>query len=427
MSVTEGLDLVARAKAVIPGGSTVAATLPEGLEFIVERGEGATLITTDGRRLVDFVLGGGPLVLGHAHPAIGAALQRAAADGTHHYVLNRRTVELAERICRHVESADAVRFTASGTEATMHALRLARAVTGRRGIVKFDGAYHGHHDLGVWSFEHSEPDAGRPVAESAGTQHGIAGDLAVVPFNDPVAIGALLDAEPDRFAAVICEPLQRALPPEPEFLDAVRAACDRTGTVLIFDEVVTGFRLAPGGAQERYGVNADLTTLGKALAGGMPLAALAGRRDLMEHLATQSDAATRSYHCGTFNGYLAGVECAHATLDVLIDGGGIDELERITQATVEALRPCFADAGEQVWFAAAGGLFQPYFIDRPVRNAADVRASDLARLKRYTELLLQAGVYKLPNKGYVGLTHGDDELARLADATTWALRRLDLE
>jgi glutamate-1-semialdehyde 2,1-aminomutase len=309
----------------------------------------------------------------------------------------------------------------------MHALRLARAVTGRRGLVKFDGAYHGHHDLGVWSFEHSEPDAGRPVAESAGVQNGIAADLAIVPFNDPVAIGALLDAEPDRFAAVICEPLQRALPPEPGFLDAVRAACDRTGTVLIFDEVVTGFRLAPGGAQERYGVSADLTTLGKALAGGMPLAALAGRRDLMEHLATQSDAATRSYHCGTFNGYLAGVECAHATLDVLIEGGGIAELERITEATVEALRPCFADAGEPVWFAAAAGLFQPYFIDRPVRNAADVRASDLARLKRYTELLLQAGVYKLPNKGYVGLAHGDDELARLADATTWALRRLDLE
>ena len=359
------------------------------------------------------MLGGGPLVLGHAHPAIGAALQRAAADGTHHYVLHRRTVELAERICRHVESAEAVRFTASGTEATMHALRLARAVTGRRGIVKFDGAYHGHHDLGVWSFEHSEPDAGRPVAESAGIQHGIAADLAVVPFNDPVAIGALLDAEPDRFAAVICEPLQRALPPEPGFLDAVRVACDRTGTVLIFDEVVTGFRLAPGGAQERYGVSADLTTLGKALAGGMPLAALAGRRDLMEHLATQSDAATRSYHCGTFNGYLAGVECAHATLDLLIEGGGIAELERITQATVEVLRPCFADAGEPVWFASAAGLFQPYFTDRPVRNAADVRASDLARLKRYTELLLQAEVYKLPNKGYVGLAHGDDELARL--------------
>jgi len=424
MSVTERLDLVARAKAVIPGGSSVAAILPEGREFVVERGEGATLVTTDGRRLVDFVLGGGPLVLGHAHPAIRDALTRAGEDGTHHYVLHRRTIELAERICRHVESAEAVRFTASGSEATMHALRLARAVTGRSGILKFDGAYHGHHDLGVWSFEHTEPDGTRPVPESAGVQGGIADDLVVLPFNDPAAVRALLDAEPDRFAAVICEPLQRALPPRPGFLEAVREACDRTGTVLIFDEVVTGFRLAPGGAQERYGVPADLTTLGKALAGGMPLAALVGRRDLMQHLAPQSQAGIRTYHCGTFNGYLAGVECAHATLDILIEGAGIDELQRLTEATVEVLRRAFADAREPVWIAAASGLFQPYFSAAPVHDAAGVRASDLDRLRRYTALLLEAGVYKLPNKGYVGLAHGADELARLEDATRWALGRL---
>jgi glutamate-1-semialdehyde 2,1-aminomutase len=417
-------DLVARAHAVIPGGSSVAAVLPAGREFIVERGEGAALFTTDGRRLTDYVLGGGPLVLGHAHPAIAGALRSAAADGTHHYVLHRRTVELAERICRHVESAESVRFTASGSEATLHALRLARAVTGRRGIVKFDGAYHGHHDLGVWSFEHSEPDGTRPVPESAGVQTGIAGDIVVLPFNDAAAIGALLDAQPDRFAAVICEPLQRALPPEPGFLEAVRAACDRSGAVLIFDEVVTGFRLAPGGAQERYGVPADLTTLGKALAGGMPLAALAGRRDLMAHLAPQSDAATRSFHCGTFNGYLAGVECAHATLDVLLDQGGIARLEEITQETAEALRRSFRDAGCSVHVTAAGGLFQPYFSERPVRNAADVRASDLARLQRFHELLLDAGVYKLPNKGYVGLAHGQEELVQLTEATAWALSEL---
>jgi glutamate-1-semialdehyde 2,1-aminomutase len=425
MTVADGLDLVARAKAVIPGGSSVAAILPEGLEFVVERAEGATITTTDGRQLTDFVCGGGPLVLGHAHPAIAGALQRAAADGTHHYVLHRRAIELAERICRHVESAEAVRFTASGTEAAMHAIRLARAVTGRRGIVKFDGAYHGHSDLGVWSFEHSEADGERPIAESAGVQHGIADDLAVVAFNDPEAIAALLDAQPERFAAVICEPLQRALPPEPGFLEAVRAACDRSGAILIFDEVVTGFRLAPGGAQERYGVHADLTTLGKALAGGMPLAALAGRRALMEHLAPQSDPETRSYHCGTFNGYLAGVECAHATLDELIEGGGLQALEAITQTTVQALHACFADAGEPVWIAAAPGLFQPYFTDGPVRDAAAVRASDLRRLERYTELLLEAGVYKLPNKGYLSLAHGEDEVARLVDATRWALGRLD--
>jgi glutamate-1-semialdehyde 2,1-aminomutase len=424
MAVADELDLVARAKAVIPGGSSVAAILPEGLEFVVERAEGATITTTDGRLLADFVCGGGALVLGHAHPSIGAALNRAVASGTHHYVLHRRTIELAERICELVESAEAVRFAASGSEATMHALRLARAVTGRRGIVKFDGAYHGHHDLGVWSFEESPADGTRPVAESAGVQAGIGEDIAIAPFNDPAAIAALLDADPDRFAAVICEPLQRALPPEPGFLEAVRAACDRTGTVLIFDEIVTGFRLAPGGAQERYGVAADLTTLGKALAGGMPLAALVGRRELMQHMATQSDRATRTYHCGTFNGYLAGVECAHASLDELVDGGGLERLASITERTVEGLRACFADAGEEVWITSAPGLFQPYFSAVPIRDAAGVRASDRARLRRFTALLLEAGVYKLPNKGYVSLAHGEEEIERLVAASRWALSRL---
>ncbi len=205
-----------------------------------------------------------------------------------------------------------------------------------------------------------------------------------MPFNDPVAIGALLDAEPDRFAAVICEPLQRALPPEPGFLDAVRVACDRTGTVLIFDEVVTGFRLAPGGAQERYGVGARPHHARQG-AGRRHAARRAGRPARPD--GAPGDAERRRHaelplrHVQRLPG---GVECAHATLDLLIEGGGIAELERITQATVEVLRRCFADAGEPVWFAAAGGLFQPYFTDRPVRNAADVRASDLARLKRYT-------------------------------------------
>lgn len=414
--------LLARAARVLPGAATLqAATLPAGEGFVAERGSGAYLHTTDGRRLTDFVLGGGPLVLGHAPSAILAAIASSSALGTQHFVVHRRTVELAERICEHVPSAQAVRFCGSGSEATFHALRLARAATGRSGILKFDGGYHGHHDLATWSFE-SGRAGDPPVAESAGIQRGVERDVAVVPFNDATAARAALSAQPQRFAAVIVEPFQRALEPQPGFLESLREACDSVGAVLIFDEVVTGFRFAPGGAQARYGVTPDLTTLGKALAGGLPLAALAGRRELMEHLSPASPEAQRSYHCGTFNGYLLGVECAHATLDEMLARDGAAVLERRSQQVADGLRRAFADACVPVWVSAAGGLFQPYFSAVPVIDAAGVRASDLAAQAEYHRLLLEAGVYKLAPKGYVSLAHGDDEIEQLLEATRWALR-----
>lgn len=416
-------ELVARARAVIPGGTTNSASLPAGLEFLVERGEGAHLIDVDGRRYLDFVLGGGPLVLGHADPRLRAVVERSAALGGHHYALHRRTVELAERIAGYVPSAEMVRFTGSGSEATFHALRLARAVTGRAGIVKFDGAYHGHHDLAVWSFEHSPTRSPAPFPESAGVQAGVAGDLVVLPFNDAGAVTELLAAQPDRFAAVICEPFQRALAPVPGFLEALRRACDASGTVLVFDEVVTGFRFAAGGAQERYGVVPDLTTLGKALAGGLPLAALAGRRRLLEHLGPGGQEPS-SFHCGTFNGYLLGVECAHATLDILVEQGGLARLEELGLLVREALRRACADAGVPARVTAEGGVFQLWFTDRPVRTAADIRASDQALLAAYHRLLLEAGVYKLAAKGYVGLAHDEGHVEELAEATRWALAQL---
>jgi glutamate-1-semialdehyde 2,1-aminomutase len=416
-------QLIERAARVIPGGTTNSARHPRGLEFLVERGEGAHLFDVDGRRYLDFVLGGGPLVLGHADPRLQAAARHAGALGGHHYALHRRTVELAERIVGYVPSAEMVRFTASGTEATLHALRLARAVTGRAGIVKFDGAYHGHHDLAVWSFEHSPSRPPEPFPESAGVQRGVASDLVVLPFNDPGAVAELLAAQPERFAAVICEPFQRAIPPQPGFLEAVRRACDAAGTVLIFDEVVTGFRLAPGGAQQRYGVVPDLTTLGKALAGGLPLAALAGRRHLMEHLDPAAGEPT-SFHCGTFSGYLLGVECAHATLDVLVEQGGIARLEALGELAAERLRRACADLGVPAAVTMAGGVFQLYFTAGTIRSAADVRAADQALSAAYHRLLLEAGIYKLVPKGYLGLAHDEGHVEELAVATAWALSRL---
>jgi glutamate-1-semialdehyde 2,1-aminomutase len=417
-------ELFERARALIPGGTVNSAVMPAGLEFLVERGAGAHLLDVDGRSFVDFVLGGGPLVLGHAHPSLLDAVRRAVEQGGHHYAVHRRAVELAERIVRYVPSAEMVRFTGSGSEATFHALRLARAATGRPGIVKFDGGYHGHHDLATWSFESTPSEPPWPAPESAGIQGGVREDVAVLPFNDPAAVRDLLAGHPDRFAAAICEPFQRAIPPQPGFLETLREACDRTGTVLVFDEIVTGFRFAPGGAQERYGVTPDLTTLGKALAGGVPLSALVGRRALMELLDPALPREDRSFQCGTFNGYLLGVECAHTTLDVLIERGALARLHELSELAADALRKAFADAGVPVFVTAEGGIFQPYFTDRPVVRASDVRAADGVAAEAFHRRLLEAGIYKLPAKGCVSIAHDEGLIDELGAASRWALARL---
>lgn len=417
-------ELVERAARVLPAGVTNTGTLPMELRFVVERGEGAELIDTDGRRIVDFVLGGGPLVLGHAHPRIAEAIARGVRDGGHHFALHRRTLELAERLCALVPCAEMVRFAGSGSEATFHALRLARAVTGRAGIVKFDGAYHGHHDLATWSFEWTPPNGTHPVAESGGIQAGLEDEVVVLPFNDPDAITRLLAEQPTRFAAVIIEPIQRAVPATRAFLDAARVACDRAGTALVFDEIVTGFRCAPGGYQELIGVTPDLTALGKALGGGVPIAALVGRRALMEHLDPHAPRTERSFHCGTFNGYQIGSEAAHTTLDVLVDERGIEELDRRSRQAGDALRRAFAAEDVAVTVLDGHGLFQPYLTTRAVASAADVRASDHAGLVRWHEDLLRAGVWKLLAKGYVSIVTHDRHIALLEEAAGAAARHL---
>jgi glutamate-1-semialdehyde 2,1-aminomutase len=417
-------DLIRRARAIIPGGTSNSGVLPPESAFIVERGEGAELIDVDGRRIVDFVLGGGPVVLGHAHPRIGEAVARAISAGGHHFALQRRTIELAERLCELVPSAEMVRFSGSGSEATFHALRLARAVTGRQAIVKFDGGYHGHHDLASWSFEWSGSPGPEPVAESAGIQAGLADDIVVLPFNDAAAIRALLAAQPGRFAAVILEPIQRAIPATVAFLQACREACDRAGSVLIFDEIVTGFRCAPGGAQALWGVTPDLTALGKALGGGLPIAALVGRRAVMEHLDPSSGRDRRAFHCGTFNGYQLGSEAAHATLDILVDEGGIGQLDRLSRRAGEALRRAFAEEGIAATVLDGWGLFQHYFTDRPVERAEDVRATGHDRLVAWHRELAAEGVYKLPAKGYVSLAHEERHFEALEMAARNAAWRL---
>ena len=416
--------LVERSQSLIPGGTTCAIVPPEGLEFIIERGEGAYVHDVDGRRFLDFLLGGGPLLLGHGNPRLISAIVEQAGRGTHHMGLTRRAVELVERFVRYVPCAEMARFTSSGSEATFHALRLARAVTGRQGIIKFDGAYHGHHDLAAWSYEFSPTRSPEPYRESAGIQAGVGEQIVVLPFNDARAVRDALSAEPERFAAVICEPVQRAIPPQPGFLEALREVCDRTGTVLVFDEIVTGFRLAPGGAQEHYGVVPDLATFGKALTGGLPFSALLGRRGLMEHLEMGSPEDQFSFHCGTYNGYALAVACAHVMLDVLVEESGVDHLAALGELAREKVERVFVDAGIPVQVCGAGPVLQPYFTDQPVHDHRAVRASDLAFSDALHRKMYEAGIYKSFSKTYLGLIHDDSHIGELTDAMRWAVREL---
>lgn len=414
---------IAESRDFVPGGSTNSLLPPEGLEFLIERGDGPHVFDIDGRRYLDFMLGAGPLIFGHAHPRIVSTITTQAALGTHYFGLSDRTVDLARRIVDLVPSAEAVRFASSGTETTMHALRLARAVTGRCAYIKFDGAWHGHHDLVVWSME-GAPTVPEPYQASAGIQHGVRDDIVVLPYNDAKAVREMLRAHPDRFAAVICEPAQRMLTPEPGFLETLREECSRTGTVLIFDEIVTGFRIAAGGAQERFGVTPDLTTLGKAMSGGLPLAAIAGRRDLMEHLSPTSDPASYSFHCGTYNGSALAVACAHTTLDMLVEEGGLAKLEALGQTARDKLARLFADRGISVQIAGIGPMFHFFFTQERIIDYAGVRASNIAFSDAVHRLLYRQGIYKQFSKGYLSTVHTEDHIDAFCDMLGWALQEI---
>jgi glutamate-1-semialdehyde 2,1-aminomutase len=414
--------LVARTKALIPGGSTNSLMPPDGLEFLIARGEGAYVYDADGRRFLDFMLGAGPLVLGHAHPRIVETLSEQAQRGTHYFGLSTRAVALAERFTQYIPCAEMVRFTSSGSEATFHSLRLARAVTGRQAVIKFDGAWHGHHDLAVWSMELSPTQIPEPYAVSSGIQRGVKEEMVVLPYNDIAAFRAMMAAHPNRFAAVICEPMQRTLTPLPGFLQALREECDRYGTVLIFDEVVSGFRIAPGGAQEKYGVTPDLTALGKALSGGMPLSAVVGRRWLMEHLDPSKVDDQYSFHCGTFNGLPASVECAHTTIDMLVEEGGIGQLAQLGVYAREEVGKLFKDLGVATAVTGDGPIFHFYFTEEDVHDHAAVRRSNLALSDAMHRRLYTAGIYKQFSKAYLSLAHTRAHVDELCDMLRWSYR-----
>ena len=413
-------ELFVRAGAVIPGGvnSPVRAFgSVGGTPRFVARGEGAHVIDVDGNRYVDLVGSWGALLFGHAHPEIVGAACAAAAKGTTFGAPTEGEVELAERIVDALPGIELVRLVSSGTEATMSAVRLARAATGRDRILKFDGCYHGHADAflaegggsGLATFG---------IPRSPGVTEGAAKDTLTAPYNDLDAVDRVFDDRGGEVAAVIVEPVAAnmgVIPPDDGFLGGLRARCTASGSVLIFDEVITGFRIGYGGAQTRWNVTPDLTTLGKVMGGGFPCAAFGGRRDLMERLAPTGPV----YQAGTLSGNPVAIAAGIATLDLARRFDPYPGLERTAETLASGLGAAFASRPFPVSIGRAGSLLSQFFAEGPVRNFADAKAADHERYARFFHHMLDHGV-ALPPSGYelwtLGTEHGPDEVGAVLEA-----------
>jgi glutamate-1-semialdehyde 2,1-aminomutase len=415
-----------RAVQLIPGGvnSPVRAFIAVGGEpvFIV-RGEGPFIYDADGNRYIDYVCSWGPLILGHAYPAVIDEVTRVARDGTSFGWATAREIELAERVQRAVPSIERVRFVNSGTEATMSALRLARGFTGRDAVIKFAGCYHGHADAFL-SEAAGSGLATLGIPGSAGVPEGAAKDTITLPYNDLGAVEESLRRVGGKVAAIILEPVAANMglvPPLPEFLAGLRKLCDEHGALLIFDEVITGFRLALGGAQARFGVRPDLTTFGKIIGGGLPVGAYGGRREVMEKVAPLGPV----YQAGTLSGNPLAMAAGIATLDALLQPGFYEQLEKNTQVLVAGLNEVFAAAGSVARADHVGSIFGVWFAankSAPPRDYAEVKTADTARFGRFFRALLEEGVAMAPSAFEVGFVSAAHQRQHI-DATVTAVKR----
>jgi glutamate-1-semialdehyde 2,1-aminomutase len=423
------VSLFSDASRYIPGGvnSPVRAFRAVGGEpLFIERASGAHVLAQDGRRYLDYVGSWGPMILGHAHPATVAAVQERAALGLSFGAPTEIETQLARRVCELMPSIEQVRMVSSGTEATMSAIRLARGYTGRDKIVKFEGCYHGHSDSLLVKAGSGALTFGVPT--SPGVPRELAAQTLTLAFNDIAQVQQLFNDRGDEIACVIVEPIagnMNCVLPVPGFLEALRAVCDQHGSVLIFDEVMTGFRVALGGAQALYGIRPDLTTLGKIVGGGMPVGAFGGRREIMERIAPLGPV----YQAGTLSGNPLAMAAGLATLTGISEPGFHQRLaERTTQLT-DGLMTAARRAGVPFSTNQVCGMFGLFFTDKaPVRYFREVMACDVERFKRFFHAMLEEGIYLAPSAfeaGFVSAAHTEDDIEQTVQAAARVFRRLE--
>ena len=400
--------LWARAQALIPGGvnSPVRSFRSVGGDpFFVARAEGAYLYDTEGRRYTDYVLSWGPLILGHAHPVVTEAVKRQVGRGTSYGAPTAAEVEMAERIVGMVPSVEMVRLVNSGTEATMTALRLARAATGRVLVLKFTGCYHGHADAFLVAAGSGVATLGLP--DSPGVSETVAAETLVLPFNDLDAVERLFETRGEEISSIFVEPVvgnSGLILPVEGFLEGLRAVTERHGALLVFDEVMTGFRVAAGGAQERYGIEPDLTTLGKVIGGGLPIGAFGGRRDLMERMAPAGPV----YQAGTLSGNPLATAAGNAQLRYLVEEDPFEHLAQAAKRLSGGIVSALTEAGIPASGCSVGSMWGVFFSEGPVRSFEEAQLADLDRFRAFHRACLDRGVFLAPSPfeaGFVSTAH----------------------
>ena len=415
-------DWIDRAKTVLPGGG-FGNFDPN---IVIREGKGSRVWDEDGNEYIDYLIGSGPMLVGHGHPEVLEAVAEQIGKGMTFFASNARGIELAEAIVGSVACGEQVRYTASGGEADMYTMRLARAFTGRERIMKFEGGYHGMCAEAQMSLAPAKlANFPQAVPDSAGIPESVRVEMLIAPFNDLDFARSLIAEHGHEIAGIIVEPLQRLIPPEPGFLEGLRALCDDHGIVLIFDEVVTGYRLAYGGAQERYGVTPDLCTLGKIVGGGFPLAAIAGRADIMAHFdKARVGAEGFLMQLGTLSGNPVAAVAGLKTMEVLRRPGAYERLRHIGETVMTMYRKALDEAGIAHRIVGDPVLFDVVFTDRDVRNYRDIHAADMDRNIRFNALLREKGILKPIGKTYPSLAITDDDLAQTAEAIRYAAKHL---
>ena len=406
--VTSQTEWIERANRVLPAGG-FGNFDPN---IVIREGRGSRVWDEEGKEYVDYLIGSGPMLLGHSHPEVMEVILETLPKGQTFFANNALGIELAEVICDAMACGEQLRYVSSGGEADMYAMRLARAYTGRDKIVKFEGGYHGMSAEAQMSLA---PETGtnfpQAVPDSAGIPNTVADDMLIASFNDPDYLRSLLAEYDGQIAGLIVEPLQRIIPPHPDFLQAVREECDRYGIVLIFDEIVTGFRLAYGGAQELYGVVPDVCTLGKVIGGGFPLAAIAGRKDIMAHFdKARVGAEGWLMQLGTLSGNPIAAAAGLKSLEILRRDGAFETLRQNGKTVMSHVHDTLGKTGVDYQIVGDPTLFEIVFTPKPPKNYRDVQGGDATQAAVWNDVLRQQGLFKSPGKTYPSLVLSKEDL-----------------